>query len=289
MRERAEIVVPEEAADRGHILRGELRSQDVKIPGILAQFSKLSPHKRNASIFLYPTLDEAKILLEARSPFSFDGSMTMDGRQITHYRSSEIWLKSGSEMTFFELRCYTQCSGRLVDLQIRNDPVTPIPKPAKGSAWFVTNGCHLLRLLATPSTEELRNMINRVERPPYRFSLSNDGVAEMARITAKQSRKAEIETTKRAYAIPGGWLGGRGSNTARCFGTPHTRLFGVSRAKRLRILERAGARRQKYAKLAIWLREMAETAPRRGAINPPGGVLQRVLNDRAQEIPGCAR
>lgn len=201
MYERAEIVVPQEAADRGQILRGELRSADVRIPGILAQFTRLSPHTRNASIFLYPTLDEAKILIEARSPFSFEGSMTMDGSQVTHYSSNEIWLNYGSEMTFFEMRCYTQCSGRLVDLQIRNDPVDPVPEPAKGSAWFVTNGCYLLRFLATPSAEELRSMINRVERPPHRFSLSNGGIAEIARVTARHSRKAEKETKKTAYAI----------------------------------------------------------------------------------------
>ncbi len=201
MHERADIVVPQEAADRGHILRGELRSADVRIQGILAQLSRLSPHTRNASIFLYPNLDEAKILLEARSPFSFDGSMTMDGRQVTHYRSNEIWLNYGSEMTFFEMRCYTQCSGNLVDLQIRNDPVDPVPEPAKGSAWFVTNACYLLRFLATPSAEELRSLINRVERPPHRFSLSNGGVAEITRITARHSRKAEKETKETAYAI----------------------------------------------------------------------------------------
>lgn len=201
MPERAEIVVPQEAVDRGRLLRSELRSTDVRIQGILAQLSKLSPHTRKASIFLYPTLDEAKILFEARSPFSFDGSTTMGGRQGTHYRSNEIWLNYGSEMTFFETRCYTQCSGSLVHLQIWNDPVDPVPEPAKGSAWFVTNGCYLLRFLATPSAEELRSAINRVERPPYRFSLSNGGFAEIARITARHSRKAEKEMNKTAYAI----------------------------------------------------------------------------------------
>jgi hypothetical protein len=201
MHERVDIVVPQEAADRGQILRGELKSADVRIQGILAQFSKISPHERNASVFLYPTLDEAKTLLEARSPFSFEGSTTMDGLQVTHYRSNEIWLNYGSKMTFFEMRCYTQCSGSLVDLQIWNDPVDPVPEPAKGSAWFVTNGCYLLRFLATQSTEELRNTISRVERPPHRFSLSNGGVAEIARITARHSRKAERETRKTAYAI----------------------------------------------------------------------------------------
>ncbi|MGA3035066.1 MAG: hypothetical protein ABSD70_17405 [Terracidiphilus sp.] len=104
-------------------------------------------------------------------------------------------------MTFFETRCYTQCSGNLVDLQIRNDPVDSTPAPAKGSAWFVTNGCYLLRFLATPSAEEQRSMINGVERPPHRFTLSNGGVAEISRITARHSRKAEKETRKTAYAI----------------------------------------------------------------------------------------
>ena len=125
--------------------------------------------------------------------------MTMDGRQVTHYRSNEIWLNYGSEMTFFEMRCYTQCSGNLVDLQIRIHPVDPVPEPAKGSAWFVTNACYLLRFLATPSAEELRSLINRVERPPHRFSLSNGGVAEITRITARHSRKAEKETKEAAY------------------------------------------------------------------------------------------
>jgi hypothetical protein len=55
--------------------------------------------------------------------------------------------------------------------------------------------------LATPSAEELRSAINRVERPPYRFSLSNGGFAEIARITARHSRKAEKEMNKTAYAI----------------------------------------------------------------------------------------
>ncbi|MGA2535872.1 MAG: hypothetical protein ABSF53_07655 [Terracidiphilus sp.] len=172
----------------------------------MAQLSNLSPHTKDASIYLYPTLDEAKILLEARSPFSFEGSLTMDGRQVTQYRSSEIWLNYGSKITFYEMFCYTQCSGRLVDLQIKNEPMGPVSEPTKGSAWFVTNGCYLLRFLATPSAEELRNRTNPIERAPYRFSLSNGGVAEMARITAHQSRKREKETKKTAYAIQVGSL-----------------------------------------------------------------------------------
>jgi hypothetical protein len=155
----------------------------------LAQLSNLSPHTENASIFLYPTLDEAKILLEARSPFSFEGLMTMDERQTTRYRSSEIWLNYGSKITLYEMSCYTQCSGRLVDLQFMNEPMDPMPEPANGSAWFITNGCYLLHFLAPPSAEELRSMINPIERRPCRFSLSNDGVAEMTRITGRQSRK----------------------------------------------------------------------------------------------------
>jgi hypothetical protein len=52
MHEREQLVVSQEAADRGHILRGELRSADMRIQGILAQLSNLSPHTKNASIFL---------------------------------------------------------------------------------------------------------------------------------------------------------------------------------------------------------------------------------------------
>jgi hypothetical protein len=63
-----------------------------------------------------------------------------------------------------------------------------------------------LPLPGDPSAEELRSMINRVERPPHRFLLSNGGVAEIARIAARHSRKAEKETKKTAYAIQVGSL-----------------------------------------------------------------------------------
>ena len=60
--------------------------------------------------------------------------------------------------------------------------------------------------MATASQEELRNRVNRIERPPYRFSLSNGGQAEIKRIIADYKRKGEKETKKLAYAIEVGGL-----------------------------------------------------------------------------------
>lgn len=201
-RGRPEIVVPEEASERGHILKGELRSADIRIPGILTQLSPMTPHNMNASVFFYPDLDQAKVLLAARSPFSFEGSLKFNGRTETRYRSSEVWLNYGREMTFYEMRCFTQCSGRLVDLQATNIPESPPQEPGSGSAWFVANGCYAVRLLATPAQDEqFIAKRHKVERIPHRFELSDCAVAEIQRITARHRRKGDKEIRKRGYAI----------------------------------------------------------------------------------------
>lgn len=200
--QRIEVVVPEEASERGHILECELRSADVRIPGVLTQFSPATPHEMNHSIFFYPNLAQAKTLLEARSPFSLEGSRRLDGRTEARYRSSEVWLNYGSQMTSYEMLCVTQCSGRLVDLQIIYPPQDSTQASASSSAWFVASSCYALQRLATPAKDEQSIMSGqKIECIPHRFELSDGAVCEISRVTAHHSRKGEKEVRKRAYAI----------------------------------------------------------------------------------------
>ena len=59
-RDKPDIVVPEEASNRGCILKGELRSSLVVIPEILVQYSKVTPHDKKATIHFYPTAEQAR-------------------------------------------------------------------------------------------------------------------------------------------------------------------------------------------------------------------------------------
>jgi hypothetical protein len=197
-----EFVVPEEASKRGRILKVDLRSPDFRIPEVLGQLSKMSPHIKETTIFLYPSLEQAKTLLDTRSPLSLEGVIRLDECTTEIYSSNEIWLKYGSQFTDRKIRCFTHCSGRLADLKITS-VVQGLPQGSEvGSAWFVANGCYALQLLATPAEDEqLIATRHKIERQPHRFELSGGAVAEISRITARQSRKGEKETKKRAYAI----------------------------------------------------------------------------------------
>jgi hypothetical protein len=51
---------------------GELRSDHHRYPGMLAQFSKIAPHTRKARIYLFPTVEQAKLLYGSNGPFAFE-------------------------------------------------------------------------------------------------------------------------------------------------------------------------------------------------------------------------
>ncbi len=70
---KGEFVVPHEAAERGSLVVGELKSEQATFPSMLVQFSKVIPSGRKAKIFLYSTLEQAKSLFAMRPPFSFRG------------------------------------------------------------------------------------------------------------------------------------------------------------------------------------------------------------------------
>src|ERR1017187_290332 len=199
---KTEVMVPEEAAKRGPIIKGELRSSEIKIPGILAQFSNITPQSKKAKIYLYPTLEQAKRLLQERSPFAFTGSFVSREGVDEEWSSTEIWIEPGVTITHREMRCLTHVSGRLVDLHVkivsRNTPEREMPK----SAWFVMNGCLLLQILATHEEHEIRQAKEYgIERPVYRFTLSDGATAEIRQITVQHSFEDEKEIKKRGFAI----------------------------------------------------------------------------------------
>lgn len=200
--DRLELVVPEEAKERGHFLKGELRSGDNKISEVLAQLSKITSFNKKAKIFFYPTLEQAKIFQILRPPFSFDGSIKLQEGINAHYHCAEIWPIYGSEISHYEMRCFTHCSGRLYDLQITTSSPTNSEEQPIRSAWFITNGCFLLKAIATPENDELRllNELN-IHRPIHKFQISTDAVAEFRRIKLPRNFKRKNVINNNCYSV----------------------------------------------------------------------------------------
>lgn len=200
--ERPEVVVPEEATKRGDILRGELRSSECRIPGILAQFSKLTPHDKEANIYFYPTLAQAKALFVARPPFTFEGSVQRQDGVDEHFLSTEIWLKHGSKITHHDSRYYTHCSGVLANLRVTVSLHEEPSHNGSRRAWFVTNRCFLLQGLATPDGDGWQ-VVSELDskHPVHKFVLSDGAIAEFKSITSRQSPRDAVETRHIGYAI----------------------------------------------------------------------------------------
>jgi hypothetical protein len=108
-----EFVVPEEAAGRGPIMVGELRSDHHRYPGMLAQFSKIAPHTRRARIYLFPTVEQAKLLYGSNGPFAFETSFAPQDGVIESHKASDIWLDPGSQIGNRVATYWTQTSGQM--------------------------------------------------------------------------------------------------------------------------------------------------------------------------------
>ncbi|MFL6310812.1 MAG: hypothetical protein ACJ71W_01795 [Terriglobales bacterium] len=197
-----EVMVPEEATERGPILKGELRSLEIRVSDILAQFARIVPRSKKAKIYFYPTLEQAKMLFGSPSPFAFEGTWCPREGVEEHWRSNEIWMNSGSSIGYDEMNYLTYCSGRLVDLHIK---ATSDGKPKQDelpSAWFVMNRCFLLQILATHDEEEIEaGKKYGMDGPIYKFALSGDAMAEIRRHTVSQSFGVMKEVKKSGYSI----------------------------------------------------------------------------------------
>jgi len=197
------VMVPEEATKRGPILKGELRSSEVRIPNVLAQFSNILPKSKKGKVYLYPTVDQAWAIRGATSPFSFTGSFAPRFGVTEEWSSKEIWLNPTSEIYPHEMDCITFSSGKLSDLNIK---VTSCAKPSEAtskSAWFVMNGCLLLQLLATPDKREIEDAkeYGFKGRAVRRFPLSDGALAEIHHRTVSHSFGIDTEKKKMGFSI----------------------------------------------------------------------------------------
>jgi hypothetical protein len=197
-----DVMVPEEAAKRGPILKGELRSTEIKISDILAQFAKVTPRSKKAKIYFYPTLEQARLLSKHHSPFAFEGSWCPRKDKEEHWRSTEIWMNPGSSIDYQEMRCFTYRSGRLVDLHIKTTSDGKPKQEKLPSAWFVMNRCFLLQILAThEEAERQAAMKYGMDRPIYKFALSGNAMAEIRQHVIAQRFEGMKEIKKRGYSI----------------------------------------------------------------------------------------
>jgi len=199
---RPDIVVPQEAAERGLIISGELRSETARIPSMLAQFSKIDPGSREAEIYFYPTVDQARKLFAAPPPFSFEGEVTARDGVEEQWKAAGIWTKPGSQITYKEAMYWTASSGSIENLHINTTSQDRSSKDFHSSAWFVMNRCFLLQVLANPEKEDLE-AAKQHGFPERTFSLAllDGATAEIRRRIQSHKLGVAREEKKTGYSL----------------------------------------------------------------------------------------
>jgi hypothetical protein len=203
--QRPEFVVPEQATGRGPIMSGELRSTHSRFPAMLAQFSKVLPHTRKARIYLFPTVEQAKLLYGSSGPFSFEASFVPQDGVIESYKASDIWLDSGSQIVNREAVYWTQTSGKIGSFETK---MTYLSGPELDSrsedhpAWFVAGRCFALQIIANPDEEELESATKfGSSRPEISLTLSDGSQATVQRYMRFHRRGVGREVQRNGYAI----------------------------------------------------------------------------------------
>ncbi|MGB7986430.1 MAG: hypothetical protein WCF54_14785 [Terracidiphilus sp.] len=203
--QKPEISIPEEAVGRGPILMGELRSENYRIPSVLVQFQKINPSRRKARIYLLTTVEQSKKLEIEHGPLSFEGSFrSHDG--VTEYLSaSDIWLKPITQINNKEAIYLAQTSGQIGVLKTRevyDNGLYQNQKKEVPYAWFVTDHCFLLQVIANQEQDE------KGEAKKYGFSredivlsLSDGATAEVRRYIRSYRPSIMRDTKKMGYSI----------------------------------------------------------------------------------------
>jgi hypothetical protein len=202
---RPDIVVPEEATDRGTILKGELRSKERKFPEMLVQFGRLDPRSRRGRIFFYPTAEQARKLFGARGPFSFEGSVKRSEDITEYHKASGIWPNSGSEIRHGETIYLSQFSGQMGDLETRQVFSAGLLEEHRDSvpyAWFTANSCFLLRGISNSEIEE-KNEAKKfsINLEDIHIVLSGGATAEVRRHAVYPPSGLKRKTEKVTYSI----------------------------------------------------------------------------------------
>lgn len=168
-----EFVVPYEAAERGSLVQGELKSEQATLPSMLVQFSKIVPSSRKAKIFFYPTLEQVKSLFAVRPPFSFRGTYASSDDVSEVWTAEGIWTRSGSKIGGKERTFWSSPIGEIESLTIEAMSTGSLFKSAESFAWFATNRCFLLEVLANPEDKELeRAKQSGLEREKFFLEVS---------------------------------------------------------------------------------------------------------------------
>ena len=204
--ERPDIVIPEEAAGRGPLMSGELRSKDNRYPEMLVQFEKIAPHTRKSRIYLFPTVEQARYLFHApHGPYSFEGTLCSLEDVTETWLAKDIWLKPPTQISHKEAIYWSQTSGQIGTLEIkaRYQSGPRLDSRKKHSpAWFVARRCLALQILANHDEEEAADSAKYGFSKQDVFLTLSDGAKASVRRYMKYSRRgASREITRSGYSI----------------------------------------------------------------------------------------
>jgi hypothetical protein len=188
-----DFVIPEEAADRGPIMLGEMSDQHHRYPALLAQFSKMAPSTRKARLYLLPDVEQARKLYGANGPFAFEASFETLDNVVETRRAKDIWLKPSSQIVNKEATFWSQTSGQIGSLEIKTTYSGPELDARKDEpyGWFVARRCFALQILANADAKDIANAAkyNFPKREDVSFTLTDGVKAEVQRYT-KYHRKS---------------------------------------------------------------------------------------------------
>ncbi len=103
------------------------------------------------------------------------------------------------------MECLTFCSGKPVDLHITatsdHEVIGVNEKSDLPSAWFVTNRCFLLQILATNEKRPGLEIENEIKQSTYNFELRDNARAEIKRHVFSRRFGIVKEVAKSGYSI----------------------------------------------------------------------------------------
>jgi hypothetical protein len=203
--ERPDIVVPEEAAGRGPLLRGKLCKDHLYCPDVLAQFEQIAPDTRKSRIHLLLSAEQAKRLFVVNGPLEFEGSFSTRDGVIETRIARDIWPKPITQITHEEAFYWTQNSGRIGSLEsrtrfLRGPELDSRKNP--GTAWFVARPCFALQILANHDKEEAEEAARfGFSKSDVVFSLSDGATASIHRYLSFHRPGARRDVKRNGYSI----------------------------------------------------------------------------------------
>jgi hypothetical protein len=204
--QRPDIAIPEEAAGRGPLMSGELRSTHNRHPGMLAQFENIAPHTRKTRIYFFPTVEQAKRLFHAsQGPFSFEGTFCRLEDVMETRLAKDIWLKPPSQICDKEAIYWSQTSGQIGSVEIKTRYLPGALLDSRRDhypAWFVARRCFALQILANHDEEEVAESAKYgFSRPDVFLTLSHGAKASVRRYMKCSHRGVSREITRSGYSI----------------------------------------------------------------------------------------